>query len=89
MTPCILWPYAKDKDGYGMVRYKGKMRGAHRLALGKKLGRDLAPSEWCLHTCHCPSCVNPDHLMVGDVAENNRQARSRRTSIAQTALGLP
>lgn len=88
MSNCILWPGYRDKDGYGYVKYKGRMHRAHRLALAKKLGRELKKSEWALHSCHCPSCVNPEHLSVGSAADNNRQSRARMTSLSKNILGL-
>jgi hypothetical protein len=88
-TECIIWPGSKDKDGYGLVKYQGKCQRAHRLALQKKIRRELSIDECALHTCHHHGCVNPDHLMVGSRAENNRQARKRECTMAKNILGLP
>lgn len=85
---CINWPGARDKKGYGYVSIGGKMKRAHRVALAKKLGRELTRDEQTLHSCHNPSCVNPTHLRVGTVAENNREARARRSTLAKTILGI-
>jgi hypothetical protein len=30
-----------------------------------------------LHACDNPGCVRPDHLYIGTVADNNRDARER------------
>lgn len=85
---CVLWPGAKDKDGYGVVKINGKQFRAHRVALAKKLGRELVSGECALHSCDNPSCVNPQHLDVGDVAEKNRQARAKRNTFAKSVPGI-
>lgn len=85
---CIIWPGSKDRQGYGKVKIHGKQCRAHRAALEHKIGRKLLPDELALHSCHNASCVNPLHLAIGTVAENNRQARSRRQTLAKTVLGI-
>ncbi len=85
---CIIWPGAKDEDGYGRVKIGGRMLRAHRVALAKKLGRDLASGECALHSCDIRACVNPAHLRVGTVADNNRQTRAKRTTLAKAVLGV-
>lgn len=77
-TKCIEWPYRRNKKGYGQVRSDGKMRLAHRVALEKRLGRKLLRDELVLHSCHNPPCINPAHLRIGTVAENNRDAVARK-----------
>lgn len=87
-SDCKIWPGYKDKDGYGHVKIAGKPLRAHRVALEKKLGRKLLPGECALHSCHTPSCVNPDHLHVGSVADNNREKLARMSTLAKTVLGI-
>lgn len=86
MSECILWHGAKDESGYGQVKIAGKMRRAHRIALEIKLGRKLKHGEISMHNCHTPSCINKDHLEVGDVATNNKQARKRKITLADQYL---
>ena len=78
------WEYLgkKDKDGYGrMTVYTGspcqaKSVRTHRLSW--MLSRGDIPAGLCvLHTCDNPSCVNPDHLWLGTVADNNRDMKEK------------
>lgn len=85
---CILWPGAKDKDGYGFVKIQGRQRRAHRVALEVKLHRALLPGELALHLCHHPACVNPEHLRAGSATENRAMALSRQSTLAKRVLGV-
>ena len=76
---CWLWTAGKDKDGYGIINVDGEVRKAHRLVIELQ-GSDV-PSGMCvLHHCDTPSCVRPDHLYIGTMADNvrDRDSRERR-----------
>jgi hypothetical protein len=64
---------AKAGGGYGCIRIKGKLFGAHRLACESKWG-PAPPSMQALHSCHNTLCVNPDHLSWGSNDENQADA---------------
>lgn len=66
---CWIWQAAKDKDGYGKVRYQGKDYRAHRLSYQMHTG--VNPKEMLvLHKCDTPSCVNPSCLFLGTNQDN-------------------
>jgi hypothetical protein len=70
---CHLWNAASTPRGYGLFRISQPTRRfqyAHRLALERKIGRALERGERALHSCDTPSCVNPDHLRIGDQTDN-------------------
>lgn len=80
--PCWLWISSTDKDGYGRlnVRVKrgpsrGKVRSvkAHRISIVAFKGRRMTRRMVGSHLCNVPQCINPNHLVGGTVATNNRK----------------
>lgn len=68
---CWEWQATKTL-GYGMVRFNGRMRGAHRVVyelLKAKIPKGLHID----HLCRNPACVNPDHLEPVTCKENIRR----------------
>jgi len=74
MDDCELWMGAIDSHGYGVKRFWGKARKAHRVVFF------LANGWWpevVRHKCENRSCVNPDHLEGGTQADNIRDRDGR------------
>jgi hypothetical protein len=79
---CWVWLGAVNPKGYGKVMRQG-FHLAHRWSWFLSTGDD--PGKMCvLHKCDVPSCVNPDHLFLGTVHDNNKdrdeKGRTRRGS---------
>ena len=71
---CVLWPFTKDKDGYGSIRIgdRGKVR-VNRYVLEITSGLPTDDSLIACHKpliCHNPSCINPNHLYWGSYQQN-------------------
>ena len=74
---CWLWTASTmSRGGYGkMTVEQGEQQctGAHRVSWMLHKG-EIPKGMWVLHRCDVPACVNPDHLFLGDVVDNNRDA---------------
>ena len=68
---CWLWTASKTHQGYGYFRLDGRMQKAHRVSY-KILKGQIPNKMMILHSCHNPSCVNPEHLRIGTNQENMR-----------------
>lgn len=68
-TDCWLWTGAIDKNGYGISAIKQRKISAHRVSYLLHYG-EIPPNLYVLHTCHNPSCVNPNHLKIGTQKDN-------------------
>lgn len=69
--------HAKDKDGY--IRcIRGTYKRLHRYMYAQRYG-DITSDIIIRHTCDNPSCINPEHLLAGNVNDNinDRMIRNR------------
>lgn len=85
---CMIWQGAKNSAGYGLVRYKGQVVLAHRLALFLAKGT-IPKHRVACHTCDTSLCCEPLHLYAGTYGQNLRDAwhRKRRVCRPKTFTG--
>ena len=85
---CWLWTGGKrggnQRTGracYGAFRFdSSRLVYAHRYSYALARGWDVTKMQETTivrHTCDNPLCVNPAHLVVGDVTDNNRDTAKR------------
>ena len=80
-TGCWNWTAYKDRDGYGRMRFHGRMRLAHRVSF-EVFCAPIPAGMYVLHCCDNPSCVNPDHLFLGTHADNMADKVSKGRQVA-------
>lgn len=76
-------------DPYGkLLGPDGKYVLAHRASWALHHG-SLADEDAVLHRCDNPPCVNPDHLFLGDRADNNRDMAEKGRHFWHTQTRCP
>lgn len=75
LGPCWVWLRHKKANGYGQTSAPGT-RYAHRRAWELANG-PIPIGLWVLHRCDNPPCVNPQHLFLGNRADNVRDMVSK------------
>lgn len=73
---CWGWTHKTD-NGYGRFTFNRKSMIASRASYIIHKG-NIPDGLWVLHICDNPICTNPNHLYLGNVKDNVRDALDRK-----------
>lgn len=73
---CLIWPYARDDKGYGILGYLGKVWKASRLMCVLVHGEPPSDQHHAAHSCNKghTGCANQKHLSWKTPSENTMDA---------------
>src|ERR1700679_4365608 len=69
-TGCYEWNGNLNAKGYGRVEIERRRWAAHRFAYTLKRGKEPAIYQQVQHVCNNPSCINVQHLTLGNNKQN-------------------
>lgn len=78
---CLMWPYARDSNGYGQVRIGGKAQYVTRVVCERVHGDPPSSRHQAAHSCgngH-EGCCSPRHLRWATVRENRADKKVHGT----------
>lgn len=79
---CLVWPFSRNWNGYGHLKFEEKIQKAHRVMCILAHGRPPTPKHVAAHSCHNGhgGCVHPGHLSWTTPSENLLQRREAGTN---------
>jgi len=72
----VCTSHAKDKDGYPKIQIDKRPYRMSRFIYEQCFG-EIPKGLVVRHKCDNPSCINPEHLELGTVADNNMDKVNR------------
>lgn len=87
---CLIWPYAKNKKGYGQIHRKGRPRLAHRIVCRAVNGKPPLNKPNACHSCGngYGGCINPHHTYWGSDRENELDKKIHGTDNVGSRHGM-
>lgn len=83
---CWPWPWTHNKRGYGVISVGKRQYIAVRVILGLHNATDWLERQAC-HRCDNPTCVNPSHLFIGSIADNQHDKGAKGRAAKGEANG--
>lgn len=78
---CLIWPFYRDRKGYGRINIDGTPRVVSRVVCEKTHGPPLVKTNEAAHSCNNGhlGCVTKGHLSWKTSAENNEDREANGT----------
>lgn len=73
---CWNWQGLCNNKGYGILTRDRKSHKAHRLFYEIHVG-PIPTGMLVCHECDNPTCVNPKHLFLGTIQDNNLDCKAK------------
>jgi hypothetical protein len=79
---CLFWPFSRGAQGYGEMRYQGKLRIIPRFLCEIVHGKPPTPKHQAAHRCGkgAQGCCNSRHLYWATRSENEQDKLAHGTS---------
>jgi len=84
---CWIWVGGKHRFGYGIFHFDGKCSTAHKFSYIYFNG-EVENNLFVCHKCDNPTCVNPNHLFLGTIQENNADCKNKNRHIKGSKSGM-
>ena len=89
---CWEWKGQILLNGYGRISLGSKKDGgglAHRVSWKLHNKKDIPDGMFVMHKCDNPSCVNPNHLLIGTPKDNTQDmiAKGRKNVVSPKGEG--
>lgn len=81
---CWEWKASRNSWGYGQFWFRNTIWLSHRAAYTIFAG-DFPQEKIVMHSCDNPPCVNPAHLKMGTIQDNNDDMSAKGRNLAGEA----
>lgn len=75
-TGCQLWSGRRTPKGYGSAKVGGELFLVHR-AVWTAANGPIPFGKLVCHRCDMPPCVNLEHLFLGSISDNTKDAADK------------
>lgn len=83
---CLEWQGSKNIQNYPKIWLNSKYVSVHRIVAQLTIS-NIDNKPCVMHICDNPICINPDHLMWGTWAENNKDRHEKGRSVMPNNKG--